>query len=568
MKTRFKPWILMAISLGITCNFKVLGQESKVTINLNETSQQKGGSFASGSSKYFIELIGLADEKDILYSISSDDNGLQGIISTDNITPVPKNDAILFDITSLIASGNKSFTVKISYLGNAESPKYFESKKSFDYSIEVTDKPEDIRLETTSSSCYFYSKSMIQTTMGSGLGNHKKPFYVLVYDFEALNQGPKVFRHKDGTSTVSNNVWVGRNASFSFRNLGSGFNNLKHSISYRDYNLEDSELFSGFLLKEMGTPTAKPTTGGGDDLSHSGNQESLLDRDLSTKLKILDKEVTELISDSENNLIPLNQYSSILKFIRDNIVKCFSIGVENPEKFSSLFKNEQDQEIARSISYKLFVLESNTGLSHPPIRIKDHDALISKTEYFKDNVEVFEDYSDIEIPVLGGLKVDFSTGIVGSNLVDQSFVSVRTDPRIDSIRISEDEIRVDTVEMKKLIQENAENFKVGFGVFAHFYPRLTPYLNLSITTGFIVRDNLAFQFPVGLSALIGRKSRLVLSGGFTFGQRKVLSAKYQEGAPIEASDLENISDNQLTVSQTSKGFFLGLTYNFAKLRPK
>jgi hypothetical protein len=565
MGIQFKTWFLYIICLGLCSVLKA--QETTISINLNEESQLKGGSLIKGLDKYFIELIGFKDATDTLYSISTDDERLMNILNSSPIKANLKNDTINFDITSLVASGANVLPIKINYLGDGDSPAYFDGQKFVEFTIEVTNEDQVTQLTPGANSCVFYSSSMIIETKIYVNDQDLKPFYVFVYDFGALNQGPKVWLYKGESSKVKNHVWVGRNASFSFRNFDEGFDDIKHSISYKDYNLEDAELFSGFLSKEKG---ASPSTTTSEGEAQAGKDDPLqpLDFVRSNNLKELNIQISNLISDSEKNLIPLNQYRPLLKYVKVNIEKCFSIGIENTNEFVALFKDKNDKEIAKGLSYKLSVLENTIASKHPPFKIKDHDALISKMEYFKQEKKVFESYTDseIEIPILGGLKVDFSTGLVGSNLVDKSFVSLNSDPRIDTIRISDDEIRVDTVGMKKLIQENSEKFQVGFGVFAHFYPRLTPYLNLAITTGFIIRDNLAFQFPVGLSALIGRQSRIVISGGLTFGQMNVLSAKYQEGVPVEASEIVNLSDNQFTVSQTNMGVFLGLSYNFAKIR--
>lgn len=574
MEIRLKFSLVLLIVLGTYCNLKAQTNDSILTINLKEQSQRKGGSVSKGLDKYLLVLVGLSSPNDTLYSISSDNTGIQVVIDTNHINPILGKDSIKFDITQLISTGSDTFPLKITNLGE-ENPPYFGKDKSVLYTIGLKNAPTPNTEEDTA--CFFYSKEMLRVTSQS-LRPSIKPFYVIRYNFGELNQGPEILRYpktKDQTENdatvvsddkkpkIKQNVWVGRNAYFSFYGLGTGFDNSTHSISFYNYHQEDAETFKGIISTGLGKTTS---TASDEDLSGDKNQSNKIGT--KEKLQLLSNQLDVFLKDIEKSSVSSTTFTEALTFVKQNIKSCFGVGIDNHEIFLKNFDSKEEKGLANDILFRIFLLESKVEKKHPPFKIEDSDALISKIDYTNNGVSTYVNYPAHEIPILGGFKVDFSTGIIGSSLVDKAFTIIDADSRIDTIAVSDNEIRIDTTSMKQIIREKSDKYQIGFGVFAHFYPRLTPYLNLSITTGFIVKDNLAFQFPVGFSLLAGRQSRLVFSGGVTFGQSKTLSAKYTEGKPIEATDLLNVNDSQLTVLKSDKGYFFGLTYNFAKIRPK
>lgn len=468
----------------------------------------------------------------------------------------------------------QSFAQNINKLKDLPETTKVKISLKADGEIMIFDMEVSGKLDVSSKECIFYSNDMLNLLSTPSRRLDKTPFYIITYDFLAENQGPIIYRHKKpvpgsgggaDTLKVKKSVWVGRNSSFTFIGKGHGFDRFEHTLSFRDYHQEDGEAFRSIISSGMGTQgspeTQPPSTKGPVEVVDGDPIKS------DSKLKALDEQLSELLMDNQRGTISPTQFTLLIDFVHLKISECFGVGLSDSQKFIDNFKTEKDKQKAKAVLFKMFAIESLAPKKLPPFKIGDHDALISKVEYYDKDQKVYSNYPEKEIPILGGFKIDFSTGIIGSNLVDRTYFSQDAEPRIDSVFISEEETRVDTVEMKVISRENVDKYQIGFGIFAHFYSRLTPYANLAFTTGFILRDNLAFQFPVGVSALIGRKSRLVISYGLTFGQTKVLSAKYEEGVPIEATRLTNVSDSQLTSPQSGRGHFFGLTYNFARIRP-
>jgi len=167
----------------------------------------------------------------------------------------------------------------------------------------------------------------------------------------------------------------------------------------------------------------------------------------------------------------------------------------------------------------------------------------------KGNIRVLN--QPISIPIRGGVKVDFSTGLYYSSISNSKY----------ALR---DYILTDTLRGKDIRGENGDqNGKGTVGVMAlmHVYPRLGD-LQPAFSFGFGKALDLNYSVLAGGSIMFGKRNRFALSGGINFSSVKVLSAKYfdDQGVlirqPKEAGTLD-------TFNKIKTGGFIGFSYSLS-----
>lgn len=87
-------------------------------------------------------------------------------------------------------------------------------------------------------------------------------------------------------------------------------------------------------------------------------------------------------------------------------------------------------------------------------------------------------------------------------------------------------------------------------------------MNLAFSFGFTIDKNLGVNWPIGVSALLGRNSRLILTGGIIVGRTARLLSKYEDGKIYDTVDLQGVSEDQLTHQENKTKPFFAITYNF------
>ncbi|WP_130855597.1 hypothetical protein [Olivibacter jilunii] len=152
------------------------------------------------------------------------------------------------------------------------------------------------------------------------------------------------------------------------------------------------------------------------------------------------------------------------------------------------------------------------------------------------------------VPIHGGIKVDFSTGFYYSNIKNEKYA-------LRDFQVN------DTTSMKELVPDGGSGGTVGISALAHIYPRnLIPYVSPSLTFGVGKSLDVNYSLLLGGSIIIGKAQRLVLSGGWNFTNRKVLSAANytNEGnfKPLPTSETE-----VKYRSDFKTGWFAGISYN-------
>lgn len=171
-----------------------------------------------------------------------------------------------------------------------------------------------------------------------------------------------------------------------------------------------------------------------------------------------------------------------------------------------------------------------------------------------DSIAVLEQRDfPITIPIRGGVKIDFSTGLFFSKcLYDRPYFTTRVD--WDTSMPAEDSLKVTIHE-----GENNNFGQVAIGALMHISPRWVKNFKPAFSFGVAipVSDEARINIYSGLSCMWGKHRKFIASAGVAFGPVEYLQSKYTVG--------KNYYPEDLTEGMTEKvwkaGWFISLTYN-------
>jgi hypothetical protein len=220
------------------------------------------------------------------------------------------------------------------------------------------------------------------------------------------------------------------------------------------------------------------------------------------------------------------------------------LNTENFGKFPYDFGNILDKMNHRNFSYQSSILIANTdeitfGIKITPLESDD----IKKYGTGSKNERSFK----IPVNVTGGLKFDFSPGIITSTLYDEEYISY-----IDSI-----EVNSNIVHGKRVKQNKLGPFKYGICALAHVYWRSSSVFNFGGNFGIGILPDESIKYIIGGSLIIGHKKRFILNGGFIGGQVNRLNSVLNDNEFYEELPIEG----ELTSKKGDWGIYFGFSYN-------
>lgn len=153
---------------------------------------------------------------------------------------------------------------------------------------------------------------------------------------------------------------------------------------------------------------------------------------------------------------------------------------------------------------------------------------------------------NVEVPIYGGIKIDFSTGFfVTNNLYNRKY--------------SLSNYLADS--SMKIISQDKNNSLAQFSVGAlmHISPRCTGYIKpgFAFGLGFNSADLTKAQVYIGASAIFGLREQFIFSAGLSLANVDYLKGKYSLGTPT--INLNN--DTPLTEKVIKAGWFISFSYN-------
>jgi hypothetical protein len=157
----------------------------------------------------------------------------------------------------------------------------------------------------------------------------------------------------------------------------------------------------------------------------------------------------------------------------------------------------------------------------------------------------------VEIPIKGGLKVDFSVGPVfsfGDNARDEKFFF--------------DPVGIDGTQVTLQQRKNNNAISPGIAAMMHFYRRSGKNMSVGgmfgVGAGFQSIEDANLSFYFGPSVVLGKREKLMLNTGVSYLSVERLKNGQNTVGETYASSL---SLNDVTEKVIKPSFFLGISYN-------
>lgn len=180
------------------------------------------------------------------------------------------------------------------------------------------------------------------------------------------------------------------------------------------------------------------------------------------------------------------------------------------------------------------------------VKIKHRDA--NKAFEFDDNREfTYMEYTR------GGIRFDFSTGVV------LNFIGNNDGYGLENVTVNPGE-----TPMKRIVVVDNNQFTPTLAGMFHTSFRTSGIFSFGLTLGASINVEtfeLSSLFP-GVSLMIGKKQKFIISAGPAFRQIQELKANYIENGIYDAAALPD--NTVLTSKQFRVGAFVGLTYNLTQ----
>ena len=160
---------------------------------------------------------------------------------------------------------------------------------------------------------------------------------------------------------------------------------------------------------------------------------------------------------------------------------------------------------------------------------------------------------DFDVPVKGGLKVDFSVGPIfsfGKGAKDEKYYLEVSDTP-DSIILRQ--------------RDNNNSINPGIGALMHFYKRSgtnTSFGGLfGVGAGFQTIEDINLSFYTGVSLVMGKNQKIMLNSGISFlNVERLKESEFEIGKEYDSTDFDL---NNVTEKVFKPSFFLSLTFNIS-----
>lgn len=221
---------------------------------------------------------------------------------------------------------------------------------------------------------------------------------------------------------------------------------------------------------------------------------------------------------------------AIVDSILKNTNKIDSLNI--PIKIASLYYKINVQ----SFSIYTFIPQPNAD-----------DLIVSITAKPNSEFNKVKDEIKIEVPfkVKGGFKLDFSTGFFLSNVANKEYVNK---PNFIN----------DSINGYYLFKSEDKPMSFGFAGYMHAYCRNAANINVGLSLGIGIDQNIQVKIMPGISILLGRKERFIINGGMVIGKVKELS-NVQDVNHLYKEKVEPVYTDSYKI-----GYFVGISYNLSK----
>ncbi|MGF7215889.1 hypothetical protein GGR92_002029 [Spirosoma lacussanchae] len=178
----------------------------------------------------------------------------------------------------------------------------------------------------------------------------------------------------------------------------------------------------------------------------------------------------------------------------------------------------------------------------------------------------------IDIPVYGNFRMNVSTGLIVSRLVDHTYLAIDSNVLNPAVADEPTSSTTAATARKVPVLEKPALATIGVGALLHCYhtrPWFRGALAPALSVGASLNATGRYTLMLGGSLIVGNSQRMVLTTGYAVGPVTRLQKPY-EAAQEPYSDKTNAYDFSgaqfPTTTQTLGGWFFGLTWNMSSRR--
>jgi len=363
-------------------------------------------------------------------------------------------------------------------------------------------------------------------------------------------------------------------------NYNPYLDSISVSVQFDDKNIEDKALFAGFFAPQQAQSKASENAKKDGDAEHeSATPEQ--DKELSKDLESLNNELIEFIGNVSSlpsiDIVKLeNITSELLKSINRKFGMTITNGSDFEKKYIEKFNpvDEQVKILLKNIASNLNKILRFNRSYILPVQIENADQSIFTFHSYKKGQKVGEfKYSFFN---KGGFKIDFSSGLFATGLIDKKYAFSGSRFKIDTthsyipvwdkdnnVTVMKDSITGYTTRSERqIVKGGGENFNIGLGVLLHAYTRWGKRINGGISIGGIIDNQSTIKYTGGGSLLLGREQRLIITGGIALGKINKLADGLIESEWITPGTSQTSPATEL---KWSSSWFVGVTYNLGTL---
>lgn len=382
---------------------------------------------------------------------------------------------------------------------------------------------------------------------------------------------------------------VGRSLLVSVINYHPYRDSFVFAIDYNDRFVENAALFSS-AFNNAGGLVPKATPPSGIETGKIGEQGSNGKKaTINTYKNLFDKLGLELKQYYESKFqqerLDVSIVANAVGYIKSRMADTSFLGVTDFSEAGIIKRAEELVEkqksidpkttlddyfkSARNAAYWFAKVANYRVFDSKSILIQNRDVInLTLNKYHNGQLKTISNEALRSYHTSGGFKIDFSVGLFGSGLINKSYTTIgqvvmdtayfqNPNGTIDRDSI----VAIDSVEMRKIIKDDLGKFDIGPAIFLHGYWRTGIDINISGTFGLSINQSGSPRFLLGLSALFGKDSRWVISGGGAWSKIKDLASGYEENQVIPTSVL--LQNSTLPTKDVWKSnLFIAVSWNF------
>ncbi|MDB5229614.1 MAG: hypothetical protein JWN76_419 [Chitinophagaceae bacterium] len=253
--------------------------------------------------------------------------------------------------------------------------------------------------------------------------------------------------------------------------------------------------------------------------------------------------------------LDLNEYKSIQKDINEKVVPVDKI-LENCKKLLSKLDEFDQAKVGTVIeeNYKK-LMTSRIQKTIIKATMYNTDEVLMNVKVKKKNEGACKneigDFPVIGI-VTGGVKIDFSTGLV-VNIGNRKFFDQKY--HYDSVFRNTNTF-ADSVSITRNRNNNVVSPSIG--VFFHVYTRILKHINGGGMFGASLASDERLYYHLGGCVMIGKSDRVIIGFGASIAKAEVLNGQYVEGQQIKRSLAPTAIS---TETSTRIGMYTSVTWN-------